>query len=169
MGKLCSDDLQAGTACSGELQLQPWALCGQISCIKNRLDWPKNSAPFRAFVSGTGKSSICQAQPKVRKPSWIFSWNERASKPERAMPAAAQCYSLGQKFWQTMDVSQGCKQAEYHVASWSSWLHAVMPALHSHGCRLRVSVRAGAWHSLQNCHFTAKNRPVVASIFSTQQ
>jgi hypothetical protein len=78
-------------------------------------------------------------------------------------------YSLGQKFWQTMHVSQGCKQAEYQVASWSSWLHAVMPALHSHGCRLRVSVRAGAWQSLQNCKFTAKNRPVFASIFSTQQ
>jgi hypothetical protein len=78
-------------------------------------------------------------------------------------------YSLGQKFWQTMHVSQSCRQAEYHVASWSSWLHAVMPALHSHGCRLIVSVRAGAWQSLQNCQFTAKNRPVFASICSTQQ
>jgi hypothetical protein len=77
--------------------------------------------------------------------------------------------SSGQKFGQTMDVSQGCKQAEYQYAFWSTWLHAVMPAPHSHGCRLRVSLRAGTWQSLQNCNFTAKNRPVFASICSTQQ
>jgi hypothetical protein len=79
------------------------------------------------------------------------------------------CYSSGQKFGQTMDVSQGCKQAEHQVAFWSTWLHAVMPVPHSHGCRLRVSLRAGTWQSLQNCQFTAKNRPVFASICSTQQ
>jgi hypothetical protein len=78
-------------------------------------------------------------------------------------------YSTGQKFGQTMDVSQGCKQALYQYAFWSTWLHAVMPAPHSHGCRLRVSLRAGTWQSLQNCNFTAKNRPVFASICSTQQ
>jgi hypothetical protein len=46
-------------------------------------------------------------------------------------------YSFGQKFGQTMNVSQGCKQAEYQGAFRYTLLHPVMPALHSHGCRLK--------------------------------
>jgi hypothetical protein len=106
----------------------------------------------------------------------LFTWAvcHSAVKPHRQLGLAQDmphgpCYSSGQKFGQTMDVSQGCQQAEYQYAFWSTWLHAVMPAPHSHGCRLRVSLRAETWQSLQNCNFTAKNRPVFASICSTQQ
>jgi hypothetical protein len=117
-------------------------------------------------------------KPHVKEPH-VASMLARSPAPVERNPlqpaagskaaASKPMYSSGQKFGQTMDVSQGCKQAEHQVAIWSTWLHAVMPAPHSHGCRLRVSLRAGTWQSLQNCNFTAKNRPVFASICSTQQ
>lgn len=43
-------------------------------------------------------------------------------------------------------------------------LHALMLALHSHSCRLRVSLAAVTWLSLQNCNIFARNRHVFTGI-----
>jgi hypothetical protein len=49
-----------------------------------------------------------------------------------ARKSATTMYSLGQKFWQTMHVTQNCHQAEYPSAYWPAVLHAFMGAQHSH-------------------------------------
>jgi hypothetical protein len=56
-------------------------------------------------------------------------WGENASALCRG---GGVYYSLGQKFWQTMHVTQNCHQAEYPSAYWPAVLHAFMGAQHSH-------------------------------------